>query len=187
MAADGDRDIIQVSPSNLELDDLIATFNDAPEFQDRLKRAVVLVIPTDLLPQYEGPVFPNLTPQVFRFLREKLQHYGIVEAAILDEDYVEFEYRSEEIILPAIFIAKAILIPMVINLLSSLVYDRFKTRRGDESQPNVSCRLHWTGPNGKIFFIDYNGPASTFEQVVLQGINDVDSCPNKVEPPTRNE
>ena len=102
MVTEGDRALVQISPSALDVDDLIATFDDSIEFRDRLREAAVLIIPTDLRPEYEGPVFPRGTPEVFRYLSDNMDNYAIVEAAILDEDYIEFEHRSETLILPVI-------------------------------------------------------------------------------------
>ena len=179
MVTEGDRALVQISPSALDVDDLIATFDDSIEFRDRLREAAVLIIPTDLRPEYEGPVFPRGTPEVFRYLSDNMDNYAIVEAAILDEDYIEFEHRSETLILPVIFIAKDVLLPLVVNLLGSFIHELLKTRRVQESEPTVKSKVHYERADGGKFLLEYEGPADTFEKVVLQEIKDLDSGPNK--------
>ena len=208
---------VQISPSALDVDDLIATFaHSTPtrhggkpsehaswvrnccsspvkfdafaheqgkrlmtgiEFRDRLREAAVLIIPTDLRPEYEGPVFPIGTSEVFRYLSDNMDNHAIVEAAILDEDYIEFEHRSETLILPVIFIAKDVLLLLVVNLLGSFIHERLKTRRVQESEPTVKSKVHYERADGEKFLMDYEGPADTFEKIVLQEIKD--SGPNK--------
>ena len=177
VVTEGDRALVQISPSALDVDDLIATFDDSIEFRDRLREAAVLIIPTDLRPEYEGPVFPIGTSEVFRYLSDNMDNHAIVEAAILDEDYIEFEHRSETLILPVIFIAKDVLLPLVVNLLGSFIHERLTTRRVQESESTVKSKVHYERADGEKFLMDYEGPADTFEKIVLQEIKD--SGPNK--------
>lgn len=187
MVTEGDHASVQVSPSTLDVHALTATFDDNPEFQDRLTRASVLIVPTDLRPDYDGPVFPIGTPEVFRFLTENLGDQVTVDAAILDKDYIEYEYRSEVLILPVIFVASTVLLPLVVNLLGSFIYDRLNNRRVDKSGATVKSQIHYEGVNGGKFFLEYEGPADTYERVVLQKIDDLESSSNEGGSSPRNE
>ena len=167
---------IRVSASELDFDALLATYDNRPKFQDNLRKAAVLLLPTDLRPDYEGPVFPTTTPEVLRVLSENLDDEVAVDAAILDEEYIEFEYRSEMVILPVVFVANAVLLPLVVNILGSYIVDRLKSRRVPASDATVKSQMHYVGPNGGKFFLQYEGPAETFERVVLEKISCLGSC-----------
>ena len=178
---------VRVSASELDLDALLAMYHNHPKFQDNLKKAAVLLLPTDLLPEYEGPVFPTTTPEVLRVLSENLDDEVTVDAAVLDEEYIEFEYRSEMVILPVVFVANAVLLPLVVNILGSYIFDRLKSRRVPASDATVRSQLHYERPDGGKFFLQYEGPAETFERVVLEKISCPGPCSDKGGPSSDNE
>lgn len=186
MVAEGGEALVQIYPSELDIDVLMATFDDNPEFQNGLRSATILIIPTDVRPDYDGPVFPNTTPEVIRFLKENLDDQVIVDAAILDEDYIEVAYHSETVILPVIFLAETGLLPLVVKLLGSYIHDRLKKRRVPSSEATVKSKIHHVGPNGRKFLLEYEGPAGTFERVALQKINDLNAYPNEEGPQSNN-
>ncbi len=121
--ASGESSSVQVSESTLDMNDLLAPLDTEPAFKTRLRDAAVLVIPTDLRPEYDGPVFPDTTREVFRRLQEGLEDTATVDALVKDEDYVEYQYNSEQIQLPVLLVHSAV-VSFVINILASYVYDR---------------------------------------------------------------
>ena len=183
----GNDILISITPSNVDLDVLTATFDDHPRFQVSLKQAAILILPTDLRPEYEGSAFPSGTTEVFSFLSENLNDQFTLEAAVLDEDYMEFEYRSETIILPEISIAHAVLLPLVVNLLGTFITKLIQDRRSSKSESKVKCQLHFEGASGEKLSLDYEGPADTFERIVLQEINSQESPPNEGGSSDKNE
>ena len=51
----------------------------------------------------------------------------------------------------------------------------------------VESQLHYVGANGGVFLLEYKGPADTYERVVVQTINHLDSFPNEAGPSPSNE
>ena len=158
--------LVEISSSTLAIGNLVASFKEDCELHDSLQEANVLIVPTDLSPEYDGPAFPEGTRDVFNYLQEELGDRAHVEATIRDDDYVEFAYRSEEIILPALHVALAISLPLVINLLSSYLYERLSD--GLWHRGKVRSEIHIKGKDGSQRMLKYHGPADTFERVVIE-------------------
>ena len=167
---------INVSASTLEVDALIASFDSDPELRDSLQNASVLIIPTDIRPEYEGPAFPETTFEVMERLRESLGDHNdsTVEAAAHDEPYAELAYRSELIILPTLCIVDKILLPIVVSCLASLINDFLKSRGGPKTEDRVTCDIHFIRENNetRLSVLNYDGPADTFERAISQCLAD---------------
>ena len=127
-----------------------------------------MVVPTVLDSEGEVEAFPDTTREIYQLLKAKLDEPFAVEAAVRDEDYKEFEYRSEIIILPAIFVATNVLLPIVVGVLSAYIYDRLRNS-GDGT---VESELHFKDNNGKAILLKYKGPAASYEGLVTQLIRD---------------
>ena len=167
-----DSPSVQTSASELDINKLFEGFNNDPSFKSELQTASVLLIPSDLKPEYEGPVFPTSTREVFGRLSRELDGQAIVNATVKDEDYFEFEYRSEDILLPIIFVANSVLLPLVITVLGSFLYDCLKRPNGEKAEGTVKSELHFvTGDEEQLHF-KYEGPADTFERIALQKLQD---------------
>ena len=162
------------SVSKLDVEALVASLGDDPELQNNLQAASVLIIPTDIGREHEGPVFPNTTREVYQRLREELDESAIVEAAVRDEDYEEFLFHSDDIILPVLFIAREILVPVVVSILASYIYDRLRKRGEQSAKSTVKSKIHVMRRNQDPMLIEYDGPAETFERSFLQILRDLD-------------
>ena len=128
MSQESRPDSAEISPSEFDKGTLLASFDAYPEFRRALQSATVLIIPSYLEPEYEGPLFPATTQEVFGRLREIPDDNVRVDAAIRDEDYSEYQYFSDAVILPALFVAKDVLLPLVIGVLANCLSGRGKGR-----------------------------------------------------------
>ena len=63
-----DSPSVQTDVSDLDTNKVFEYFNGDPSFKADLQAATVLLVPSDLRPEYEGPVFPASTREVFRLL-----------------------------------------------------------------------------------------------------------------------
>lgn len=156
---------IDVSASSLDIDAIVASFADEVELYESVRSASVLIVPTDLGPEYEGPAYPLLTREIYRYLKAGLVEKGTVEVAVRDEDFKEFEYRSDTLILPIIFVSFHIMVPLVVDLLGAYVYDKFKNRLGSDASGTVKSEIHFTDPSGTQVSFKYEGSASMYEKV----------------------
>ena len=168
MASERDNSPVQISQSDFNLEGLIETFVGDPEFRDRLQAAAVLIIPTYRLSEYPGPLFPDTTRDVLQCLQEGLGDIVVVDAAVRDEDYKPLALYSEELIIPALYIAHRVLLPLVINLLGAFIYEHLKATGGPKPQDNAKCEIHYHDANGKLLNLNYDGPANTLERVVQE-------------------
>lgn len=157
---------VSVSSSMLDIDALLVPFDSDPELRDSLKAATVLIVPTERSQEHEGPIFPTTTYDVFRHLREGLGGLVTVDAAIRDEDYEEFEFFSEDIILPILYIADPELLLVIVRLLAAYLKDRLKGRGGPKAEDRVQSELHYRNQNGTELSLKYDGPADTFEEAI---------------------
>ena len=92
-----DTRLIEVSASSLDIGAILASFSDDAGLSKSLRSASVLLVPTDLGSEYEGPAFPLSTQEVLRHLRAGFAEKALVEVAARDEDYKEFDYRSDSV------------------------------------------------------------------------------------------
>lgn len=164
---------VVLSESNLDIGALVASFDDDPELQKNLRAASVLIIPTDLGREHEGPVFPNTTREVYQRLKEELGENAIVEAAIRDEEYEEFLFHSADIYLPVIFITREIIVSGVVNILASYTYDRLRNRGEQSDESTVKSKLHCMDRNGNPLLFEYDGPAENFAPSLLQVLREL--------------
>lgn len=186
MFAKDDTSPLETSESTLDIDVIIASFNGDPELKDALHAATVLIVPTDLSPEYERPAFPNSTKDVYHLLREALGDRATVEALVCDDDYAEFAYHSEQLILPNLYIVDNVVLPLVISLLASYLFDLLKTRGDQNDDHKVKSEIHFVDRNGTQLSFKYDGPAVTYEQVMMQTFQDLDLSTEKSEPPKTN-
>ena len=152
---------IEISASTLDIDAIVASFADDAGLSESLRSASVLIVPTDLGSEYEGPVFPLSTREVFRHLRIGLAEKATVEVAIKDNEFKEFECRFDSLILPVIYISTYILVPLAVDLLGAYIHDRFKNRVSG----TVKSEIHYTDPSGTQVSFKYEGSADTYENV----------------------
>ena len=171
MATHGDGSSTQLKESALAIGTLMASFDDDPDLKDSLQSAAIILVPTDLKPKHDVTAFPETTLEVFQLLQQGLNGQSTVEVAITDEDYREFQYRSESIILPVVFVLKEMVSSLAISIMASYVRDRIKVNRYSDDV-KVDSELHVRRENGTQIHLTYEGPAATYERVMLQLLND---------------
>ena len=155
--------LIEVSASSLDIGAILASFSDDAGLGKSLRSASVLIVPTDLGSEYDGPAFPLSTREVLRHLRAGFAEKALVEVAVRDKDYKEFDYRSDSLILPVLYIFGDILVPLAVSLLGAYIYDKFKNRLGTDASATVKSEIHFTDPPGAQVSFKYEGSASTYE------------------------
>lgn len=159
---------LQVEESSLTMASLLASFDDEPDLRSSLQAAKIVIVPTVVDAENEIEAFPHTTREVYQHLKAEFNEPFAVEAAVSEEDYKEFEYRSEIIILPAIFVATNVLLPIVVGILSAYIYDRLRHLDGG----TVESTLHFKDGKGKPTSLEYKGPAASYERIVTQLIQD---------------
>ncbi|MGA2967507.1 MAG: hypothetical protein ABSD64_14965 [Terriglobales bacterium] len=137
----------------------------SPETRSAVRRASIIVVPSDGFREYTGPVFPVGTIEFFRLLRERSPQEAAVEIAVDESEYKEVALHSGLVRLAGI-IVKYVFAPVA----SGMIVEYLKTRLGSRfSKSEVEASMivdQSDGVNHKAWQIKYKGPASTFENVV---------------------
>lgn len=173
MASDHSGPVCLVESSGFNIEEFINTAGGPNEFRSSLQNASVLLLPSNLPEEGIDPVFPDTTPYIFDLLKENLKDTASVDAAIHDDKYEEFQYLSDDLILPVIFVANGIVLPLVITILGNYLYDHFTKGRWSSAKTNVKGKLYFKGKNGESLSLEYEGPADTYKDLNLQQIREL--------------
>lgn len=138
----------------------------SPPLGELLRTADILLVPTDFGEEHSGGYFPESTPVVLQHLRSRLPSETTVEAAVDDDEYAEYAYRSADLILPALVIqGQQVVSGVVISILTDFIRSHFD-RWPRSGTTYVRAEIHTQAPDGRGFDIRYHGPPETFERVM---------------------
>lgn len=104
------------------------------ELRKTLAKASILIVPFENLRDTKIPPFPVGTDYVLQYFQNRLPQGQTIDICISDEDYQVFEFNNHYRKIGK-FVVLAVAIPAFVNILSSLVYDRFI--KPDETKPQI--------------------------------------------------
>ena len=153
----------ELVPSEFDFEQHLSTLS--PGVQSSARSADVLLLPTTFGDEHPGGFFPESTPAVFGYLREHLPEGVSVEAAVDDEDYAEYAFRSSvDIILPILLVTDL----TTIDVVTALIVDYVKNVLARErlQAGHVRSNIHVVvSPDGSVALHHaFEGPADTFER-----------------------
>ena len=166
MTSDWDASV-EIIDSNLDLESIFSVLDDVAGPELKSQDNLVLIVPSDLSGRYEGIAFPGGTRELFRYLRECAGNQATVEATVRDEEYREFQFLSVDIILPTLYVAETVLVPMVIGMLSDWIRRHRRSAHDRDKDPKVKSEVHFDH-NGRLRKLNYEGPVSTYENILLE-------------------
>jgi hypothetical protein len=106
--------------------------------QTRLSSMDVILFPFIDFRKDVSVCFPERTGEIYKYLQaELLKHETSIDMAVNDEEYEEIELHDAVITLPILFVAKQILLPLVISLLANWIYGRYKQTIPSEKEPTI--------------------------------------------------
>ena len=164
---------VEISLSVIDIEAIIAAISEDQDLRESLSNASIIIVPTDLGSDYEGPAFPLSTREIFRELSVGLADRGTVEATISDDDYRAFDFRSDLLLLPVLFIADNVLLPLGISILGAFIFEKFKNRNRASGTPSVKAEIHFKDSTGRQLSYKYDGPSSTFEEVTERQLREL--------------
>ena len=142
------------------------------QIRESARTADVLLVPTEFGEEHPGGYFPEATPAVLQHLQTHLPQGLTVEAAVDDDEYAEYAYRSIDIILPAIVIlGQQVLSGILIAILAD--YVRLQVAKWSSRAGYVNAEVHARSPDGRGFEVRYEGPPDTFESVMTRMLESV--------------
>lgn len=158
----------EVSVSTLDIPAIVASFDDDDALQESVKSASVLILPTNLVPIYQGSAFPLNTADILKHLRAGFGDKVTVEVAVKEKDFKEFDLRSDMLILPILYVSSHVLVPLAVTLLGAYIYEKVNGRSG-----TVRSEIHYVDPSGAQVTISYNGPSSTYEKTLANQLHEL--------------
>lgn len=156
------RERDELVPSELDFEQHLNALS--PVVQSSARSAAVLLLPTTFGDEHPGGYFPKSTPDVFRYLREHLPEGITVEAAVDDEDYAEYSFRSIDIILPILLITDLTTIDVVTALLVDYVKRVLARDRQEGGYVRSNVHVVVSSDGSVVLHHAYEGPADTFER-----------------------
>ena len=142
------------------------------DLKKQLYQSDIVILPNKGFRDYKKPVFAHGTENIYLYLKSNLPREYNFEIAIDDDDYEEFSLNDDLIYL-GIFMFKDILLPLIINLLSSYVIHKSLTKRNNE---RVKFKMILTDSSKKI---DYEGPIEGFKLIAKEVKKSIKSEWNK--------
>jgi hypothetical protein len=159
---------LMVGSTTTTFAEVAETTSANPGFRERLASADALILPLQDILDYEGPVFPAVTRELYEFLRTAANGQVDVEVATEDDEIEELVLHGDLIVL-GILLVKAAAANITFGLLTNFLYDRIKKKSGDAESTTVRCELV-IEEDGVSRSLKYDGPASTFEKLLGAGL-----------------
>lgn len=168
-------------------DQIVTVAGGDEAFRDALSTASILLVPLPGHAGYSKLVFPHGTLEVLRFFKEHTPDGVTADIAITDDAYEELALHAVDIVLVTVFV-KDVLVPIVLGLYSSYLYDLLKDPSA-RRETRVRAKL-LVETRERTIAIDYDGPADEFtaltERALQQTVQPSESFASEL-PPTRAE
>ena len=157
--------VLNVTDSDVTFEKIYKKEYIPTEYLDDIKKANLLIIPNENFRDEGDVLFPETTREFFDFIREFPNDEIIADIAISDEDFKRIELHSA-VIEVAPIIVQTIVLPIVLNIISSFLYDLVKKyRRKPEDTEETATK--------KSKKITYEGPVSGIKEVLDQTAKDL--------------
>ena len=100
------------------------------EYEEEIKKSNFLMIPEEGFRGYEEVLFPEETLKFYSYVKEHAKEDIYPEICISDDDYKELELHADVSNIVEVIVTM-IALPFAINMISSYVYDKVKSRKAD--------------------------------------------------------
>lgn len=130
-----------------------------------IKKANVLLIPNENLRSDIGITFPETTNDFLEFLQDKSDDNFKPDIAVSDNDFKKYIMHSD-VIQIATIICTSIILPFLINIISSYLYDLLKRSLKQDKELNVELLLYVQNGQDKSSKLHYIGPVSELKDTL---------------------
>lgn len=153
---------LQISDATVSFVDIYQKTNLSPELLEKIKTADILLLPYADFRGYQNCLFPEQTYQFFTHLMKEAKKQSLsVDLAVSDEDYKEIELHADVVNLADIII-QWVLFPVVINMISSYLYDLVQQRK-KKMKANIKITVE---KSGKARTVNFEGDIESFERAM---------------------
>lgn len=157
---------IDIEDCDFKKEDVICRSSLDEGLQNQLKKADVVFLPKVNFRDGLSFCYPEDTGKIYNFVKEKLSDTNIsVELAVSDDEYHEIELHDYWIYLPDLYIQNQVFLPIIINIISNWIYDKFIKGHAAAQKPMVkfSAIVENKGSNKKIKF---EGDSESFSELM---------------------
>jgi len=144
------------------------------ELLDEIKKANVLLIP-DCVKRGTEEVytFPESTQEFLEYVKDNSADALKPDIAVDDEDFNKLELHSTAITI-ATFVVTNIVLPLMVDLVSSFLYDQVKKMHREKENVSAKVNIIVTEENDKKSkMISYEGPVSGVEDALKTAAKDI--------------
>ena len=131
------------------------------DLRKQLRKADILIVPTESFNRPGVPVFPEKTDELFDFLKRDLPEGLDVDICIEDGDYKGLALYADLVIIPS-FVVMYIVLPILLNLVSNYIYQKISK---PESR-NIKTTITVVNENGQSKNLSYEGPVDGFGSII---------------------
>lgn len=136
------------------------------ELQNQLRKADVLFLPKVNFRDNLPFCYPESTGEIYKFVKKELSNSNIcIELAVSDDEYQEIELHDWWIYLPDLYIQNQLIFPIVINIISNWIYDRFIKGHATPQNPMVKFSAIVKNKDGNKK-IDFEGDSESFSKLM---------------------
>ncbi len=155
-------DNVLITDSSENFDTWINRKYISEELKNNLRKAKVLLVPTEGFRDKNISVFPVESEELFTYIKNTLPSDFKVDICIRDEDYKELALHADSVIL-ANLVVTALVAPIVVNIVGE--YIKQKILKYDEKR-RVKVSLTVVDEEGKSKNLTYEGNAEDFGGII---------------------
>jgi len=149
-----------------DFDDYFKTCSVSDDTKDKLEINDLLVLPVKFNSQDDTTSY-FLTQETIDFVKHCRKNESEIKSDILaDTDIIATRnLNSYDIFLPIIFIAKEVIFPIAINLVSSFIFNKMKGHEQEDCEVEVKFIVNRDGEQKELY---YKGKADAFKEKFTQ-------------------
>lgn len=153
---------LTISESNFSIDELVNELGVSENVAAEVRGSDLVMIPMQGFRERPGPLFPNMSEEVFAYLNQHKPDSLTIGVCVEDDNYKEVILHSALIRL-ATFVGSSVVLPILTGLISNYIWSKF-----DKSEnPQVEFKMELTDEKQVI---EYRGPAEKFDSVLKEAI-----------------
>ncbi len=161
-------DDVVITDSSENFDTWINREYISERLKSDLKKANILLVPTEGFRDKNILVFPVRTEELFIYIKNRLPSEYKIDICIEDEEYKELALHSDLVIIGG-FVVTSIIMPILANIISEYIKQKI-LKMGEKRGVKVSLTI--VGEKGASKNLTYEGEAENFGRIINK-LNDV--------------
>jgi len=151
-------DDVVITDSSENFDTWINREYISEELKNNLRKASILLVPTEGFRERDIPVFPVKSEELFTYIKNRLPSDFKVDICIRDEDYKELALHADSVILADIVVT-TIVFPILVNIIGEYIKQKILKYR---EKRRVRVSLTVVDERGKSKNLTYEGNVEDF-------------------------